>query len=63
VIGAWTNAMRGEVFAALYVPKGGDRSTTDPWEPLDTPRVAPPADAAAHWRALAVATGWWWRGT
>jgi tRNA threonylcarbamoyladenosine biosynthesis protein TsaB len=51
VIGAWTNAMRGEVFHALYglrpAPAGG---TGDGWVPLIGAAVGRPEAAAASWR-------------
>jgi tRNA threonylcarbamoyladenosine biosynthesis protein TsaB len=53
LLGAWTNAMRREVFTALYVPRASDLPTEDGWEALEAPCVGPPVDAAARWRTLA----------
>jgi tRNA threonylcarbamoyl adenosine modification protein YeaZ len=50
IVGAWSNAMRGEVFTALYerrVP--GDAQRDDPWRLVQEPSVMLPAGAAAAW--------------
>jgi tRNA threonylcarbamoyl adenosine modification protein YeaZ len=53
LIGAWTNALRGEVFTALYQLLPADEPGADPWLLVDGPQVGSPAAAAAAWRRRA----------
>lgn len=48
--GAWTNAHRGEVFAALYLVEPWTRDG-DGLRLLDGPTVGPPAELVAGWAA------------
>jgi tRNA threonylcarbamoyl adenosine modification protein YeaZ len=51
-IGAWANAMRGEVFTALYAGRPVAEAAEDPWRCLAGPEVGSPAAAAAGWQRL-----------
>jgi tRNA threonylcarbamoyladenosine biosynthesis protein TsaB len=47
VVVAWTNAMRGEVFSALYAPRRPTAPCDDPWERVRAATVGSPDEAAA----------------
>jgi tRNA threonylcarbamoyl adenosine modification protein YeaZ len=51
VLGAWTNAMRGEVFTGLYRPRLAADPREDPWESIGEPEVGLPELAARAWQA------------
>jgi tRNA threonylcarbamoyladenosine biosynthesis protein TsaB len=52
LLGAWANAMRREVFTALYEIRERAASDEDPWMAIEPPSVSAPDVAAARWRSI-----------
>jgi tRNA threonylcarbamoyladenosine biosynthesis protein TsaB len=52
VIGAWTNALRGEIFTALFAPRVATGPAEDGWTPISGPAVATPDASAADWQRV-----------
>lgn len=62
MIGAWANALRSEVFAALYAPTPLTGPAAEPLRPVTGPSVGTPEAVARSWReeapsSLLVAVG------